>query len=73
MGVMPETLEEPPFKIERNMVFAQEVGCWDWDGSKWGWDGVKLENVGYVTETGFEVLYRYPVKDLIAVGLPGVY
>ncbi len=67
------TLEEPPFMIEKGMVFAIEGGVWDWDGKKWAYDGVKLENVGVVTDTGCEILYRFPYKDLIAVGLPGVY
>ena len=55
------------------MVFAAEVGTFDWDGKKWAYDGCKLENVCVITETGAEVLYRFPMKDLITVGLPGEY
>lgn len=63
----------PPLKLEKNMCFAVEVGCFTWDGKKWARDGVKLEHCGRVTDTGFEVFYRFPMKDLIACGLPGVY
>ena len=66
-------LESPPFTIQKGMVFAIEVGVWDWDGKKWGYDGVKMENIGVITDTGCEVLYRFPYKDLIACGLPGEY
>ena len=55
------------------MVFAREVGVREWDGKQYLYDGAKLENVEVVTETGGEVLYRFPYKDLITVGLPGVY
>jgi hypothetical protein len=34
---------------------------------------VKIEHCGMVTDDGFEVFYRFPTKDLIACGLPGVY
>lgn len=63
----------PPLTLEKNMCFAVEVGCFQWDGNKWARDGVKLEHCGVVTETGFEVFYRFPLKDLIACGLPGEY
>ncbi len=63
----------PPLMLEKNMCFAVEVGCFTWDGEKWARDGVKLEHCGVVTDTGFEVFYRFPLKDLIACGLPGVY
>ena len=55
------------------MCFAVEVGCFTWDGKKWAKDGAKIEHCGRVTDTGFEVFYRFPMKDLIACGLPGVY
>lgn len=63
----------PPLKLEKNMCFAVEVGCFTWDGKRWARDGVKLEHCGRITDTGFEVFYRFPMKDLIACGLPGVY
>lgn len=65
--------DSPPLKLEKNMCFAVEVGCFTWDGSQWAKDGVKLEHCGRVTEKGFEVFYRFPLKDLIACGLPGTY
>ncbi len=64
---------QPSFTIQKGMVFATEVGVREWDGKKWLYDGCKLENTGVVTDTGFEVLYRFPYKDLITVGLPGIY
>ncbi len=64
---------EPPLMLEKNMCFANETGCFYWDGNKWARDGVKLEYCGRVTEDGFEVFYRFPINDLIACGLPGVY
>jgi len=64
---------DPPLTIEKNMCFAVETGCYMWDGKKWARDGVKIEHCGRVTEDGFEVFYRFPIKDLIACGLPGTY
>ena len=55
------------------MCFAVEVGCFEWDGHQWARDGAKIENCGRVTDTGFEVFYRFPMKDLMACGLPGFY
>ncbi|MFC1984358.1 M24 family metallopeptidase, partial [Chloroflexota bacterium] len=63
----------PPLTLEKNMCFAVEVGVYTWDGKNWANDGVKLEHCGRVTDDGFEVFYRFPIKDLIAVGLPGEY
>ncbi len=63
----------PNYTIQPGMVLAIEVAARDWDGKQWSYDGVKLENVGVVTDTEFEILYRFPIKDLIACGLPGVY
>ena len=65
--------DEPPLMLEKNMCFANETGCFYWDGKKWARDGVKLEYCGVITDDGFEVFYRFPIKDLIACGLPGVY
>jgi len=65
--------KSPPLMLEKNMCFAVEVGCFTWDGSKWARDGVKIEHCGRVTDDGFEVFYRFPMKDLIACGLPGAY
>lgn len=71
-GAIP-TLEKPSFKLEKNMVFAHEVTVRDFDGKDYAYDEVKLENVGVITDSGCEVLWRFPYKDLITVGLPGLY
>lgn len=55
------------------MTFAVECGCFTWLGDKWAKDGVKIENVGAVTDKGFEIFYRAPYKELITCGLPGEY
>jgi len=71
-GTIPDP-NSPPFMLEKDMCFANEVGCFTWDGKNWARDGVKLEYCGRITDDGFEVFYRFPLKDLIACGLPGVY
>ncbi len=63
----------PAVKLQKNMTFAVECGCFTWLGDKWAKDGVKIENVGMVTDKGFEIFYRAPSKELITCGLPGVY
>lgn len=63
----------PPVELQKNMTFAIECGCFTWLGDKWAKDGVKIENVGMVTDDGFEIFYRAPCEELIACGLPGVY
>jgi Xaa-Pro aminopeptidase len=65
--------EEPEWKIEKNMCFAVEAACFYWDGKRWARDGVKLEHCGVVTDTGFEVFYRFPVEELLTIALPGTY
>jgi Xaa-Pro dipeptidase len=65
--------DSPPLVLERNMTFAVEVGCFNWDGARWSQDGVKIENAGLVTDDGFEIFYRFPYHELIACGLPGTY
>jgi len=61
----------PALMLQKNMCFANEVGCFQWDGKKWARDGVKIEYCGRVTEDGFENFYRFPFKELMACGLPG--
>jgi len=73
IGIRPRELDAPPFTFEKGMVVAVEVGVREWDGSKWLYDGVKLENTGVITDNGWESFYRFPIKDLIVCGLPGVY
>jgi Xaa-Pro aminopeptidase len=63
----------PGGTIRKNFTFAVETCCVTWDGSRWMKDGVKLEHCGVVTDTGFEVFYRAPMKDIIVCGLPGEY
>ena len=63
----------PAGKLEKNMTFAVEAACFTWLGDRWAKDGVKIEHCGVITDDGFEVFYRFPTKDLIACGLPGVY
>ena len=63
----------PGGTIHKDHTFAVETACFTWDGKKWMKDGVKLENCGVVTETGFDVFYRAPIKDIIVCGLPGSY
>jgi Xaa-Pro aminopeptidase len=63
----------PGGTIKKNFTFALETCCVTWDGKKWMKDGVKLENCGVVTDTGFEPFYRAPLKDIVVCGLPGEY
>ena len=72
-GLQRFVLESPPFTYQKGMVYAVEVGVREWDGSKWLYDAAKVENTGAVTDDGFEIFYRFPIKDLITCGLPGVY
>jgi len=60
-------------EIQKNMTFAVECGCFTWQGNRWARDGVKIENCGVVTDEGFESFYRFPYKELITCGLPGLY
>jgi len=68
-----EIVAAPDFQLQKGMVFAAEVGTFEWEGKNWCYDGCKLENTGVVTDTGYEIFYRFPYKDLIVCGLPGVY
>ena len=61
----------PNIVMEPGRVLAVEVGCSEWDGKNWSYDGAKLENTGVVTDTGFEIFYRFPYDELIVCGLPG--
>jgi len=63
----------PGGMMKVNHTFAVETACFTWDGKKWMKDGVKLENCGVITEDGFDVFYRAPIKDIIVCGLPGAY
>jgi len=63
----------PGGMMKVNHTFAVETACFTWDGKKWSKDGVKLENCGVITEDGFDVFYRAPIKDIVVCGLPGTY
>jgi len=63
----------PAVELQKNMTFAVECGCFTWLGDRWAKDGVKIENCGVVTDTGFDIFYRFPSKELITCGLPGQY
>ncbi len=73
IGIRSSTLDMPPFTFQEGMVLAVEVGAREWDGTKWLYDGAKVENTGVITDKGWEPFYRFPMKDLITCGLPGVY
>jgi Xaa-Pro aminopeptidase len=61
------SLDLPDQTIEKGRVLAIECRFQEGD------DAASVENVGLVTETGFEILWKFPYKELITVGLPGVY
>lgn len=63
----------PGGTIKKNFTFAVETCCVTWDGKRWAKDGVKLENCGVVTDTGFDIFYRAPLKDIIVCGMPGEF
>jgi Xaa-Pro aminopeptidase len=51
-----------PVKIEKNMHFALET----YAGKPGEKDGVRLEEQVLITDSGYEVITRYPVEELIA-------
>jgi len=63
----------PAGKLEKNMTYAVEAGCFTWLGDRWAKDGVKIENCGVITDDGYDIFYKFPSKELIACGLPGDY
>lgn len=54
---------EHPVEIEPGMVFALETYAGD------GYDGVRLEDEVVVTETGIEVITKFPTDELIGCGM----
>ena len=61
-----KVLGTPPTRLEANMVLALET----WTGKKGGYDGVRLEEMVLVKEDGYEVLSRFPVRELIECWRP---
>ncbi|MFH0916448.1 MAG: Xaa-Pro peptidase family protein [bacterium] len=55
----------PPHEIKAGMVMAFET----WTGKKGGKHGVRIEDMVLVTETGYELLSRFP-QELIECWLP---
>ncbi|MBI2858378.1 MAG: aminopeptidase P family protein [Chloroflexi bacterium] len=49
-----------PETVEKGMVFALET----WDGVEFKY-GVRVENLGLVTDTGFEKFYSWPDEEII--------
>jgi Xaa-Pro aminopeptidase len=56
----------PPIKLEEGMVIAIET----YAGHKGGKHGVRLEENVLVTKDGFEVISRWPVRELMECWLP---
>jgi len=54
---------EHPVEIEPGMVFALETYAGD------GYDGVRLEDEVVVTETGIEVITKFPTDELFGCGM----
>lgn len=54
-----------PYPIKENMVFALET----YAGPKGGKCGVRIEEEVVVTDTGHEVITKYPVEELIECGV----
>ena len=50
----------PDAKLEEGMVFAIEV----WEGKRGGIQGCRLEEVVAVTEDGYDLLTKFPIKEL---------
>lgn len=55
-----------PVEIEPGMVFALET----YAGSEDGHDGVRLEDEVVVTDTGIEVITKFPTDRIIGCGMP---
>jgi Xaa-Pro dipeptidase len=56
-----------PYPIQEGMVFALETYCPSADGK----GAARIEEEVVVTPEGCERLFRYPVEELIACGVPG--
>ena len=56
----------PPSTFEEGMILAVET----YAGHKGGKDGVRLEENILVKKDGYEIISRWPVKDLMECWLP---
>jgi len=56
----PIARANPEVKLEENMVMAVEV----WEGKRGGTQGARLEEVVAVTKDGYDLLTKFPVKEL---------
>lgn len=68
----------PDMKLEPGMVIAYAINGYirnrkDGANELWNHAGCHIENTVVVTETGNEVLTRWPWRELIVVGYPGAY
>ena len=59
---------EHPHEIKPGMVFALET-FWP---TKDGWSAARIEEEIVVTETGHEVITRFPAEELLVAGAPFV-
>ena len=59
---------EHPHEIKPGMVFALET-FWP---TKDGWSAARIEEEIVVTETGHEVITRFPAEQLLVAGAPFV-
>jgi Xaa-Pro aminopeptidase len=56
---------EHPVEIQPGMVFALETYAGNEDGS----DGVRLEDEVVVTDTGIEIITKFPTDRIIGCGM----
>lgn len=67
-GISPimKVFNLPPVELQEGMVLALET----YTGKKGGKHGVRLEENILVTEDGYEILSRWPIKELMECWLP---
>ena len=60
LGMVENPFERSTFTIEKDMVFAVEA----WAGRPDGYHGFKTEEMVAVTDTGFDLLTKFPIKEV---------